>query len=47
MLYAVVPSGSAKGRIPIPVVPDALAKKMTEVGVAFEVLEEEMKAPIG
>jgi hypothetical protein len=26
---------------------DALAKEMTEVGVAFEVLEEEMKAPIG
>jgi len=26
---------------------ETLAKKMTEVGVAFEVLEEEMKAPIG
>jgi hypothetical protein len=26
---------------------DALAKEMTEVGVAFEVLEEDMKAPIG
>ena len=26
---------------------DALALEMTEVGVAFEVLEEEMKAPIG
>jgi hypothetical protein len=26
---------------------DALAKEMTEVGVAFEVLEEELKAPIG
>jgi hypothetical protein len=26
---------------------DDLAKKMTEVGVVFEVLEEEMKAPIG
>jgi hypothetical protein len=26
---------------------DALAKEMTEVGVAFEVLEEEVKAPIG
>jgi hypothetical protein len=25
---------------------DALAKEMTEVGVAFEVLEEDMKAPI-
>jgi hypothetical protein len=26
---------------------DALAKEMTEVGVVFEVLEEEMKAPVG
>ena len=26
---------------------DALAKEMTEVGVAFEALEEEMKAPVG
>ena len=26
---------------------DALAKEMTEVGVAFEVLEENMRAPIG
>jgi hypothetical protein len=26
---------------------DALAKAMTEVGTAFEVLEDDMKAPIG
>jgi hypothetical protein len=25
---------------------DALAKEMTEIGIAFEVIEEEMKAPI-